>query len=122
MKLITLPVIVSSYYGHIFIKITSRQIDSALRFTSFHRIVLYVCYSVQSQIQSQYWSLLNFIFTRLQIRERKRERERERERMRESKGEKQNAVINATGGKALSSEASATNKTLNLMVFWNVCR
>ena len=50
------------------------------------------------------------------------ERERERERERESKREKQNAVINATGGKALSSEASATNKTLNLMVFWNVCR
>ena len=56
------------------------------------------------------------------MRERERERENERERMRESKGEKQNAVINATGGKALSSEASATNKTLNLMVFWNVCR
>ena len=82
MKLITLPVIVSSYYGHIFIKITSRQIDSALRFTSFHRIVLYVCYSVQSQIQSQYWSLWNFIFTRLQ-QERGSERERERERERE---------------------------------------
>ena len=94
MNVITLPVIVSSYYGHIFIKITSRQIDSALRFTSFHRIVLYVCYSVQSQIQSQYWSLLNFIFTRLQIRERKRERERERERENERKRE--NRYIKST--------------------------
>ena len=58
----------------------------------------------------------------LDCNKRERERERENKRDRESKGEKQNAVINATGGKALSSEASATNKTLNLMVFWNVCR
>ena len=59
------------------------------------------------------------MFTILQ-QEREREKERENERETESKGEKQNAVINATGGKALSNEASATNKTLNLMVFWNV--